>query len=347
MPSKRIRKLSAGKLGAWLHLLCGSDEGTIKFINLFLTYKHNLVKSDLLFSFLADCVSSRANTPKDALDNFDRVCAHRSKYFALMRVKPSSINGGTTLITAMNSFSFTQHILKKPKTRVVTSLLPSPKSGHPDDEENYRKKLSRVTSRKDWYNATGTLGKPLSQPLSSTLSYPRYVWFADESCLKSEMATGGGSGTEATKARDALGLIDTKDNTYLLSLHFPAAQLHAIKGLKMARPGFADMGNKRFAAYLGKAAESVYKGKWGLTVHLGKFKGTALQKIGGVPERICSPIHLSHIGNSINVKPLGWVVGSRGFNIGVDDDDAFISRLRGRSKLENIKRTLLKIANSP
>lgn len=347
MTGKRIRKLSAGKLEAWLNLLCGSDEGTIKFINLFLSYKHNFANQNLLVSFLADCMSSGAKSPKDALDNFDRVCALKSKYFALMRVRPSSIRKGATLITVMNSFSFTQYILRKPKTKVVTSLLPCPKSNHPDDEESYRKKLSSITLRKDWYNDTGTLGKPLSHPPSSTLSYPRYVWFADETCLKSEIAADKRTYTDATKARDALGLIDTKNNTYLLTLHFPAAQLRAIRGLKIARPGFADMGNKRFAAYLGKTAESVYKDKWGLTVHLGKVKGAAAQKIGGVPERICSPIPLSQIGSSINVKSLGWVAGNRGLSVGIDDDAVFVARLCGRSKLGNIKRNLLKIANNP
>ncbi len=230
---------------------------------------------------------------------------------------------------------------------VKTAMLPGPKSRHPDDERSYCAKLARATSGKDWYNDAGTLGKPLSHPPSMPSSYPRYVWFTDELRLKVETAKDKGGGTEATKARDALGLIDTRDNTYLLSLLFPAEQLHAIPGLKMARPGFSDMGNSRFAIYLGKGGQPAYSNNWGFTAHLGKIGGRGTRKIGGVPERICSPIQLTQIGNSLNIRPLGWVIGSRGMDAGVDDDAVFIAALRGRSTLGSIKRNLMTLANQP
>jgi hypothetical protein len=218
-------------------------------------------------------------------------------------------------------------------------LLFEPKSHASADEKAYSTRLERITSRTGWYNETGYLGKPVPDP--------HHVWFTDVDYVDSEVRVDASTSTRATKARDALGLIDTKDNMYLLSLRFAADRLQPIPGVTMARPGFADRGTRRFAVYLGETGEPVYGKKWGLTVHLGKFKAGPKRPIDGVPERICLAIPLSSIGDSIKVEPLGWAEGTRGEAAGLDDDEAFANRLRGRLKLASIKRRLLTIASKP
>lgn len=336
---KKIRDLSSRHLKIWLDHLIGSDGGTIKLINLFLSWKHNLAKPNLLRSFLADCTSLGATTVDEALAHFDQVCRRDDTFFALSHVDPSSISATSTLSTAMAAPTFHQHILGRPKTKVKPVLPLEPKPGDDASERAYRNALARVTSRKGWYNPTGTLGKPFPDP--------RHVWITELAYLDTEIKADPNSDTEATKVRDALGLVDTRENTYLLSVRFSAAHLHGLKGLKMSRPGFADQGSKRFAVYLGKTAESAYRGHWGMTTHLGKLKAKRRQAINGVPERVCAPIPLPSVAHSMTIMPLGWVLSSRGEEAGVDDDKAFIGRLSGRRKVASIKRQLFTLANKP
>lgn len=116
----------------------------------------------------------------------------------------------------------------------------------------------------------------------------------------------------------------------------------------MARPVFADNGNRRFVIHLtGKRAKSIYSRGWGITVHLGRLTKKPTGVTAGLPERICSPIPVDKINGSIKVEPLGWVVGSRGDQIGLDDDPTFVNRALGSKKLENMKLHLLKYANAP
>jgi len=336
---KKLPDLSANALREWLDLLSGRHDGTIKLINMFLSQKHRLLERALLRSFLVDCLSLRAKTVDDVLASFVSICARDDKYFGLCAADPSSIKGTLILGTSINSRTFLQFILARPKTRIKSVLLPEPKSHTDADEKTYIDSLAKATSRVAWYQATGTLGKPFP--------YPSHVWLTHISLLEAEILADKSHSTKATKIRDALGLIDTRDNTYLLSLQFSAANLLSITNLKMARPSFADNGNKRFAVYLNKNGESVYREKWGLTVNLGKLKAVPHQVINGVPERICKAIPLSTIGAEIQVQPIGWVVGNRGEEVGIDDDLAFIDRLRGRSNLNNIRLQFLKYANKP
>lgn len=336
---KKLADLSANKLEEWLDRLSGSSEGTINLINIFLSQKHKLVKQSLLRCFLADCVSLGAKTVDDAFIGFVNICVRDDKYFALSRVDPSSISATSILATTMNSITFHQSILGRPKTKVKSVLPFAPKSHDVIDEKAYRDALLKITSTGEWLNTAGTLGLPFPDP--------KYVWFTHVSLLEAEIRADRRTITEATKIRDALGLITTTDNTYLLSIQFAAGDLRTISNLKMAQPGFADQGNKRFVVYLNRTAEGVYRDKWGLTVHLGKLRERPPQAINGVPERVCSAIPLSHIKDSINVRPLGWVVGNRGEEVGIDDDITFINRISGRSNPASIKIQVLRNANKP
>jgi hypothetical protein len=155
------------------------------------------------------------------------------------------------------------------------------------------------------------------------------------------------AGGVATAVRDTLGLINVGAHTYLVSLRFETRSIQGLTGLKMARPVFADLGNSRFAIYLNKSAESAYADHWGLTVNLARLCKVPRAPINGVPERITSPIPLEIIGSSIGVAPLGWTIGARGDKLGMDDDDTFVERLRGRRRLASMKTQLLRLADTP
>lgn len=327
--------LSRHNLESWLDHLIGHDEGVIKLINLFLSFKHKLVGKNILRSFLKDCTSLGATTVDEALAHFDQVCSRDETYYALCDVQPISIKATSTLSTVMRSLTFHQFILRRPITKVKSILPLEPKFGDNASESVYRDALAREIARLGWYNPIGTLGKPFPDP--------RNVWLTEWAFLDKEIKADPSGDTEATKVRDALGMIDTRERTYLLSIHFSAGDLHRLTRLRMARPGFADQGNKRFAVYLGKAAESAYRHYWGMTTHLEKLRARPRQAINGVPERVCAPIPLQAIANSAKIIPLGWVVNSRGDQLGVDDDAAFIGRLRGRRTVASIKREIIKL----
>ena len=335
--AKKLPDLSSVELKKWLERLSGTGQGTINLVNMFLSKIHKLVKPRLLRAFLAECVSLGSKTSDGALTDFYHVCGRDDTYFALSRADPSSINDGTILVTTVNSRLFHRYLLGRPKTIVKSVLLPEPKSYRNSDQKEYRDALLKTTSVEGWHKDTGYLGKPFPNP--------KHIWFTDIVHIESEI--GMGSNTDATKVRDALGLIDTGVGAYLLAIAFPAAKIYAISTLKMARPGFADNGHRRFAAYLNKAAEPIYRENWGVTVHLGKFRDGPTEAINGIPERICSPIPLACIASSMAIKSLGCVTGNRGEEAGIDDDSAFIGRLIGRRSVESIINQIVKVANKP
>lgn len=338
MSSRKSPKLSRSDLRKWLDLLAGSSRGKIKLINMLLSREHNLVSEAVLCSFLADCISQRASTVHDALKCYSHVCNCDDKHFMLAAVSPTSINGTCTLVITLNSLTFHRYILGRPKT-IVRSVLPDkPESPSDHDEKIYCDALKKATAYRGWYKDASTLGRPFPDPIR--------VWFSEFQDLESEIEADSSRNTKGSKARDALGLIDTKDGTYLLSVQLPSTCLHTITDLKMARPGFADEGNARFAVHLDNAPKHTYHKMWGLTVHLKKLRDRS-SMIHGVPERVCSSIQLSQVGDSISVRGLGWVSGNRGEVTGIDDDGSFFDRLRGKWTVATIIGNLLELGDRP
>lgn len=333
--------LSKNRLDAWLSHLSASDEGKLALINLFLSVKHFPLNKAKTLSFLLDCTSRDSVSADQALERFKAVCNKNKKYFALYPVKASTIAADTTLSTAMAAFPFHEYIVGRSKTLFKTVMPLEPRvPGDAIEESKYRSALARATSKPDWHKDNSYLGKPFPDP--------RHVWFTEQAILESEIKSDASKNGEATNIRDALGLIDMKGNTYALSVQFSAGQLHGLRGVKMARPVFADNGNRRFVSHLTvRKAKSIYSRDWGITVHLGRLTNKPTGVTAGVPERICSPIPLDKIGGSIKVEPLGWVVGDRGNQIGLDDNSTFVNRVLGRKKLENMKLHLLKYATAP
>lgn len=320
--------LSSNKLKEWLSRLSKSHEGNIRLINLFLTKHHGLVKENILRSFLIDCLSVRTGRHTSVLDEYQHPCRYNDKYFAISRVDHSKISTASTIITTMNVVSFMQFIVKQHPQRVLFAP-------QMHNIESLRLLIKLITSKRGWHNNAGLLGKPYPNP--------KHVWFTDLSSLEKAI-NDSSSDSEATKVRDAIGLIDTVHNTYLVGIQFPSTILRNMSHLKIARPVFSDLGNKRFASYLDSTPKEVYDDNWGMTVHLKKLSEGS--DICGVPERICSSIPLSDIIDNISVKILGLVSGNRGDKVGIDDDEVFVSRLKGSHDLQKIAGDILSLANT-
>lgn len=331
--------LSLSELKDWLKLLSESHEGIIKLINMYLSERYLSVGQSTLRSFLVNCVTMRSRTSTEALKHFNQICGRDDCCFAISTINSSSLRNHSTLVTTMNSETFTQYILGRPKKRVKSLLPAKPRLDDAAAEIAYRDEIAKITSKSDWCNANGTLGKspPDRKP----------VWFSDWSYIEQELQVNPTGTNEATNVRDMLGLIDTANNTYLLAIMFSSTNLQAVTNIKVARPGFSDLGNKRFAVHLKTTPTSIYQNGWGSTVHLEKLKARPPKALNGVPERICSPIPLRVIKDSIAVKPLGWVKGTRGKEAGIDDDGAFVKRICGHRNIESIKSQILKVANKP
>jgi len=325
--------LSKRELTDWLDLLIESNEGQIKVINLYHSFILNLINEDILRTFVNACIAMKPATAASALNVFKDICQNDDRFFALNPVDPSSISAAAVVSTTISSLAFHQFFLARPSTIIKSTMSAKPQSRRSSDESSYRKKLKRTVSSSKWYNDDGTLGK--------TFPDPRHVWFTDGDHMDKEVRSNPSGDSEATKVRDALGLIETKSGTYLLALKFSARHLHTLLGLKIARPTFSDTGNSRFAVYINADAEPLYGARWGQTVHLHKLRNRRT-KINGLPERICSPIPLAHIGASLSVSPIGWVDV-----VGDADDETFINQLLGPITIEDIKLQLSEIANKP
>lgn len=326
MPASRLR---LSELTSWLDLLLESTKGQICAINLYQTYRRRLAGKDIIQIFIKACISQNPTTGNDALNGFKNICQSDSRFFALNQINPKSIHGTISLSTSMNSISFHQFILGRPRTIVRPVLPVKPRSPIRVDEDDYKNQLYRVTSKINWYNEHGSLGKPFPNP--------SHVWLADSDLVEQEIHTSPGGNTDGTKVRDALGLIDTMGNTYLLYIKFSASHLHKLIDFQIGRPVFSDNGNSRFAVYINTDAEPIYRDGWGQTVNLSKLR-KRLSKINGVPERVCSPIMLSQIGAALSVIPIGWVN-----DVTDADDETFINLLLGAETIDDIKQGLKEV----
>lgn len=324
--------LSKTELQQLMNLLADSEEGRIRLVNLFISKTRRLVNVKTLRSFLIDCISQYPANAFEAVQSFQNVCYRDNKYSMILEIEVSKIDTTITLATIIDSWTFLEHYVGRPRTTTVSVFPGKPRSRLDRDEELYRIALERLLLKREWYDVTGSLGR-------------RKVWFTDESNLMTEFDKEPPGTTDATKARDILGLIHFLDDSYLLIITLSVAELVKVGDVRIARPSVADGGNSRFAAYLKFVPRSIYDSNWGATVNLRKLRTE--DEFYGAPERLCSPIPLSSIGDAIDVEALGWVVGSRGHEIGIDDNESFQRKLSDGKELRYIQHEMLKLANAP
>ena len=110
---KKLTELSRHELKSWLNLLSSdSDEGTIKLINIYFSYKQKLLKPNILRSFFKECVSFRAENKEKANLDFNSICYDKECYFGLCGLTPTLINGTSTFASTMNSVQFKSLVIK-------------------------------------------------------------------------------------------------------------------------------------------------------------------------------------------------------------------------------------------
>jgi len=319
------------ELRDWLDRLAGTPPGKIKLTNIFLAYDKGIVDPGTICSFLTACVDLHGRTAQKALSDWNRVCKRNDRFAMLLRINTASLDG-TRVATTMSTDVFTEYILN-PVADPILLRDPSP-----IEEGIYRRALGDATSFEGWSQSDGTLGTGFPNP--------RHIWLTELAVLQDSLdndpacITNPSSGTRASTARDLLGLIDAKDEVYLLSIHFKASCLQGIPDVRLGRPTFADPGSSRFATYL-DGAQPRYDEDWGVTVHLGKV-GTSAQ-LPGVPERVCSFLPLDLMEPNLAVEAQGRVAGTRGLRTGVDDDDAYVNVLRNGVDIDQMKSQLAEL----
>jgi len=202
-------------------------------------------------------------------------------------------------------------------------LEPTPRRG---EEDRYQEVLEAVNDKiredPNMIEASATLGYDV--PVRSLLGL---AWITSEDKITS-------IGSSGDKIRDALGLIDSKPDTFHVVVVFDSINLGAHP---IARPTFADGGNTRFRVVPDEPAPR----DWGITVDLGKF-ATGEAIVDGLPERVIPPISLRTI--TPEFRAVGWVTTTRG-TMANDSDAMFVQRLLknvslGKSKL---KKEILKL----
>jgi hypothetical protein len=244
------------KLEELLDLLLGNNEGTIKIINLYLSYTNKLVKEDDIHSFFTDylsyCESSHVETAVGAFEAFKDVCNYEQKYAAICRISNSeeAENSKTPMVTMIKRDSFHSFIVGRQKQEVqdyddLYDNMVLPLGFKTYDEDEYPKILEKITSRADWYNKMGTLGKPYHTP--------SHIWFTEKHTIDKAIDIDETDPYYPTEVRDVLGLIDHYKGVYLNAIHFTFSDFPDSINLIIARPGFADNGNKRFAVQIGRA----------------------------------------------------------------------------------------------
>lgn len=153
-------------------------------------------------------------------------------------------------------------------------------------QNDYRRKLQRLSRRAGWYRPSAALGKPFPEPIN--------CWLSTDAVDPDPTAPSYGD-DRATEARDRLGLVyGAKVEPHLVRISFAFETLKAVPGLEMRRPTITDQGNERFAVVqTAPVCTSYYSTGWGMTIHLGKLRQPQDGHVYGVPEAVTSPLPLS------------------------------------------------------
>lgn len=317
--------------------LADTPRGTICLVNMFLCWRNGIATRSQLRDFVSSCLARPATDPEQV---FEEVCRLENGtsvvFFGFSPVPNGELRRDKCLSSTIKSDNFHRYLLsrsyKTPPPGTAWSILhQTPQTALEEDE--YVQALETLLATGGWFDTNASLGKPFPRPM--------YCWFTSTATLQQHYSKADPAETKATRTRDALGLIDSKDGECRLDVQFTAASLEAISGIIVARPSFADRGNARFAAHQRTRKAKLYHARqWGTTVDLKKF-AEGNTDITGLPERVSTALPISSLEN-LEIKYLGRVSGSRGILRGVDDDSAFEAKLRGSTPLSQMIEELTK-----
>jgi len=282
----------------WLQSLKSDStgEGLVCLANTFLSWRDAVVPPDVICGFLADCCVRQGLHPhKSAVQIYREVAMQvcRSGLLSTVRLTTKQSIRASTTVTTENFFKYISDKVKTSSAVLPVPPLPKKPGAANNGEKKFRETLDKITRVSDWYKTEGLrLGAP----------YPHqtYCWMAHTRSLDRTLASIAPGKSKGDLARDALGLIDDAAGIHhrvllKFQLDFDPSK-HAV-----ARP-HALAGNRRFSASLPSSvsANRNYVLKWGTTTNLESFANAAVD-VGGLPERISTPISLAEVGATLSV----------------------------------------------
>lgn len=325
----------------FLSLLEGDATGSIMLANLLDSCDEGLVPPDLARIFLEECSQTAAASPgKTGTAIFREVSQRKTpgssptpKFLRLAK-RPATPADGTTLSNVVSAVSFIRYHVDKTRPSLGVALPSVPLDSSSRGVRQMDSFVRKVTARPNWFTSTASLGRPLPEASNCWLSTNA---FPDS---RKPLPYPAGS-TEADKARDTLGLIDSRHtDQHLIRYMFDAARAWDIAGPHIARPTFADLGNDRFRVkHLSQRGRALASAGWGSTIDLGRLAHPKMPSTGR-PERVVSALPLRDL-TSLQVVYLQATTLARGSSSS-DNDLAFArSILRGR-KTATLCRKILR-----
>jgi len=302
----------------------GSFLERLLLVNLHDSCAAGLVARADVVAFLSDCVA-RHKPGATAMETVQVVCASMSaagtspRYLRLCRQSKDGLAGHALSHTAKFSTFVGYHVNRRtPPPGARVPALPAPQATV--EIARMGRDIAWLTRQAGWHRADATLGSPPPHAANLWLTVDD---FADTRRDTREARS------EAERMRDELGLVDTPVNEHLVTYTFPAEAIDGIPGVEMARPTFADMGNRRFRVSHGcRRSRLMAKLGWGCTVNLARLPDKKLHPASGRPERVTNSLAIAALRPK--VRYLAGVLHERGRSDS-DDDAAFLRlALKGR-----------------
>lgn len=327
-------RVDLNSIVAFLEALQRTVEGRNAASNMLDSCNEGIFPPDALLDFLKEC--SQVQNGLSPIQIFEYVCmgsGSKSKYLRLCRQSPFGSSDPQTLSNTVNTTNFNRHLLnrrhKAPSVGAVF-ILPGKPTNSPSGIAEYEATLKHIMSNPDWYEPGASIGR-----VNCWVTTNEFGPDPDDPPYGSD---------HATQVRDALGLIDQVDGTFLLRIRFPAAAVPLLTNFETARPTFSDLGGSRFRVSHGSPRASEYaKEGWGATVHLGKFGNKNFTNSTGESERVLPSIPLSEL-KSIDVHLLGRVQYDRGVTPNTDDGEAFALLLEAGRTTDEIRSLMEEVA---
>ncbi len=326
-----------------LHALGKSMRGKMHLINMWDSCEDSLIAKPVLRNFLSTCITEWSKNPTKMINEiFEMVCQQKNrggqfKFLRQARVPTVHHSTGHTTwsrIDRWDSF-FEYHLTDKFKSAAPVGIPILPNPPPLGRMQQIRRNLKLVINHSDWRKSGATLGRPASDPCNCWISdAPVHFKNPDESCADANRDQRGlDYALSQSHARP--------ERTQLIAYSFARDSAVSAADGVVARPGFADGGNKRFRAYdPGVEGRNLADIGWGATLHLEKFASNDHpEQMFGTSERVVPGLLISNL-HDLKVEYLGPLTHLRG-QTSFDDDAAFIRILqRGRS-LADIKKNIL------
>ena len=330
-------------LERFLSDLAVSHRGKMHLCNLWDTCEEGLVSPSHVKRFLRACVAERKRYPsRSPLDIFEKTCEKKDRSGKLLFLRQSKVatthlsNGRERWSNVARWDSFIRyHVTDTFKSAPPPGIPVLPDPPAPGAIRRTRKALARVIGHPSWKRTGGTIGKPAHLPSN--------CWVSDEA-----VTLRGADDPCADLIRDQRGLEyalvgnpSSPYRTHLVAYIFDRGDVIALAGGEVARPTFADGGNKRFRVHdPGSDGRRLARLGWGATVNLERLAANEdPSMMHGGSERVVPSLPIDSLG-SLDVEYLGPLTYLRA-QTPFDSDGAFVKVLLRGQTLSKIKKNIL------